>query len=196
MSAAQPRAAQRVRDLPAGWWGMVLLVATETTVFGSLIATYFFLRLEATAWPPGGIDAPAVAEPVALTGVLVATSLPMALAVRAALDGRSVRTWVLLAVVFAVWCAYLALQLVAFTGDLRDFGPERGGYASCYYLLLGVHHAHVAAGLAILGWLLARVVVGGLSRYRTNGVRVAALYVHFVNVMAVAVLLTELSPRL
>jgi cytochrome c oxidase subunit III len=196
VARAPARAARRVRDLPAGWWGMVVLIATETTVFGSLIATYFFLRMGAAAWPMDALASPAVLKPTLLTAALVATSVPMALAARAALGGRGGRTTALLLVVFAVQCAYLALQVAAYVGDLRDFGPDTDAYASCYYALLGVHHAHVVAGVALVAWLLARLLTGGLDRYRTNGVRVAALYVHFVNVMAVAVLLTELSPRL
>src|SRR5439155_13472650 len=35
--AEQPRAAQ-----PNGWWGMVLLIATEATLFGCLFGSYFY----------------------------------------------------------------------------------------------------------------------------------------------------------
>ena len=31
---------------PSGWWGMVLLIATEATLFLLLIATYFYLRFK------------------------------------------------------------------------------------------------------------------------------------------------------
>ena len=29
---------------PNGWWGMAIFVATEATLFGTLIGTYFYLR--------------------------------------------------------------------------------------------------------------------------------------------------------
>ena len=36
----------------------------------------------------------------------------------------------------------------------------------------------------------------GLTRYRLTALRAAAFYWHFVNVLAIVVVLTELSPRL
>ena len=43
--------AQRVAR-PNGWWGMAVFVATEATLFGTLIGTYFFLRFDTAEWPP------------------------------------------------------------------------------------------------------------------------------------------------
>ena len=41
-----------------GWWGMLLLILSEATLFGALISTYFFLRANSPTWPAGGIDRP------------------------------------------------------------------------------------------------------------------------------------------
>ena len=43
-SPAIVRAAADARGRSVGWWGMVLLIATEATVFASLLASYFFIR--------------------------------------------------------------------------------------------------------------------------------------------------------
>ena len=42
-------------DRPAGWWGMVVFVASEATLFGAFIGTYYYLRFKTPAWPPDGI---------------------------------------------------------------------------------------------------------------------------------------------
>src|SRR5437764_6129165 len=34
------------------WWGNVLLLCIETTMFGLLVATYFYLRMNFAPWPP------------------------------------------------------------------------------------------------------------------------------------------------
>src|SRR5919199_965929 len=83
--------ARRRRALPNGWWGMAMLVATEATLFGTLISTYFYLRFQAVEWPPPGIEPPSVPLPLSLTGGLVATSVPFLLAVRAARGARRAR---------------------------------------------------------------------------------------------------------
>src|SRR5205814_9758722 len=71
---AAARAAEARRSLPNGWWGAALLIATETALFGSMIASYFYLRLQAVQWPPPGIPAPMVPRSLALTGASVAAS--------------------------------------------------------------------------------------------------------------------------
>ncbi len=197
MSVRAANLSRRARELPAGWWGMLLLLATEATVFGSLVATYFFLRVQATQWPMGDIKAPAVVEPIVLTAVLVATSVPMAAAASAALRRRTRLVWWLVLVVVSVQCAYITLQLLSFVHDIEHtVPPTANAYASAYTTLLGVHHAHVLVGIALCLWLLLRLAIGGLTRYRIDAVRNVTMYVHFVNVMAIVVLLTEISPSL
>jgi heme/copper-type cytochrome/quinol oxidase subunit 3 len=194
-AVAASYAARRRRALPNGWWGAALLVATETALFGSLIATYFFLRFQALRWPPPGIEAPAVALPLALTAALALTSVPMACAARAATDGRvrAARLWILAAV--AVQCGYLTVQILLFKDDLNAFSPEDSAYGSIYFTLLAAHHVHVLLGILLGAWLLARLAFG-LTNYRLVAVRVLALYWYFVNTLAVLVVLTQLSPSL
>ena len=68
-------------------------------------------------------------------------------------------------------------------------------YASIYFTLLGAHAAHVAAGILLELWVLARLV-GGLTRYRLVALQVTVFYWVFVNVLAVIVVAVQLSPRL
>ena len=160
-----------------------------------MIASYFYLRFQAVQWPPPGIDAPKVAVPLAITSALVATSIPMFLAVRSARAGRTRAAWLSIAAAALVQAGYLAWQIVLFTDDYHKFKPTGSSYGSIYFTLLGTHHAHVLLGLLIDAWLLARLAFG-LTNYRVIAVRVAALYWYFVNAVAIAVVLTQLSPSL
>jgi heme/copper-type cytochrome/quinol oxidase subunit 3 len=194
-AVAASYAARNRRTLPNGWWGAAVLVATEASLFGSLLASYFYLRFQATTWPPAGIEPPEVALPLALCGALVATSVPMFLASRAASGGRTRAAWAALATAALVQCGYLAVQIVLFADDLRSFGPRGSAYGSIYFTLLAAHHAHVLLGILMIAWLLARLL-SGLTNYRVIAVRVVSLYWYFVNAMAVLVVLTLLSPSL
>ena len=187
--------ARRRRAFPNGWWGMALLICTEATLFGTMIASYFYLRFQVVSWPPPGIESPKVALPLALTAALVAASVPMFMAVRAARAGRSrgAIAWLVAAVL--IQGGYLATQIVLYLDDLSKFSPKDSSYGSIYFTLLMTHHIHVLIGIALDLWIMFRLT-GGLTAYRLTGVRAIALYWYFVNVAAIAVVLTQLSPSL
>jgi heme/copper-type cytochrome/quinol oxidase subunit 3 len=180
------------RAIPTGGWGMLVFIATEATLFGTLVGTYFFLRFKNANWPPPGIDAPKVALPLILTGVLVLTSVPMQAAARAARGGRLHAAWLALALALLVQAGYFAMQVHLYDEDLSKFSPQGSAYGSVYFTLLGTHHAHVLFGLVLDLWFLLRLL-GGLTRYRLNGLQATAYYWHFVNVLALVVVGTQLS---
>ena len=192
--AAAAVARQR-RSQPTGWWGAILLIASETALFGSLIATYFYLRFQTGAWPPDGIEKPSVSGPALLTAMLLVSCIPVAGGVRAAKLGLVRKAWWLLALATATQATYLGLQLHLFFDDLHSFSPQVDAYASAYYAIIGLHHAHVAIGLAFDVWVLTKLL-GGLSDYRLTAVRILGLYWYFVSAIAVLVVLTQLSPSL
>ena len=189
-SAAAP--VERGVARPNGWWGVVVFVATEATLFGTMIGSYFYLRFRAVEWPPAGVPAPHVTVPLVLTGVLVATSLPVAMSVSSARRGLAGRAWIALLVALVVQGGYLAMQIHLYLDDLDKFSPQGSAYGSIYFALLGAHHAHVAVALVLEAWLLVRLA-SGLTRYRLVGLKAVAFYVHFVNVLAVAVVTVQLS---
>jgi heme/copper-type cytochrome/quinol oxidase subunit 3 len=189
------RVERRRRSAPRGVWGMALVIATEFTLFASLIASYFYLRFQVSTWPPAGIEAPSVTLPTVFTAVLVTSCLPIYGAVRMARASRRPAAWGLIAVAFAVQAAYLGLQLWLFVDDLNTFSPTGTAYGSIYFALLGIHHVHVAVGLLLDLWLLG-VLAFRLTNYRLLALRVIAMYWYFVASVAVFVLLTQLYPSL
>jgi heme/copper-type cytochrome/quinol oxidase subunit 3 len=127
--------------------------------------------------------------------VLVLTSVPMGVALRAAREGRLAPARLALLAALAAQATYFGLQVHLFLDDLAKFTPGEHAYGSIYFTLLGAHHAHVAAGLLLDVWLLLRLATG-LTRYRLTGLWAATFYWHVVNALAVLVVLTQLSPAL
>jgi heme/copper-type cytochrome/quinol oxidase subunit 3 len=199
MEAVAPLTAAEVERqrhaLPRGVWAILLVIATEFTLFASLIATYFYLRFRTSAWPPDGIPDPSVVMPLVLTGLLLVSTVPMAAAVRAAREARRRAAWWLVAAATAIQGTYLGLQINLFVDDFHKFGPGDDAYGSIYFTLLGVHHAHVAAGLVLDAWLLGALAFG-LTNYRLVAIRIIALYWYFVAFVAVLVVLTQIYPTL
>ena len=191
MSSAAVPAERRVAR-PNGWWGMAVFVATEATLFGTMIGSYFYLRFRAEHWPPVGIEAPKLTLPLVLTGVLVATVIPVAIAVSSTRRGLRRRALIALLVSLVVQTGYLAMQIHLFLHDVHRFSPHDSAYASIYFTLLGAHHFHVAVAILLEGWLLVRLA-GGLTRYRLVALEAVAFYVYFVAVLALIVVGVQLS---
>ena len=118
----------------------------------------------------------------------------MQLAVSAASRGRLSAARAALALAVVLQAGYLGMQLHLFVHDVHEFPPSGSSYASSYFTLLGAHQLHVAIGILLNLFLLLRTA-SGLTTYRLNGLRAATFYWHFVNVLALCVLGTQLSPR-
>jgi heme/copper-type cytochrome/quinol oxidase subunit 3 len=182
----------RRSSLPAAWWGIAMVIASEGMLFGSFIATYFYLRFKAPVWPPHGDHAPPIATTLILTAVLLATSVPMAIASVAAAAGKLARARLALVVALVVQCGYVAYEFDDFRSQLHASNITHDQYTSIYYTLLGADHAHVFFGVLLTAWLLAKLTTG-LTRYRVNAAQVVAWYWHFVNVLTLVVVGVLLS---
>jgi heme/copper-type cytochrome/quinol oxidase subunit 3 len=180
---------------PAAWWGIAMVIASEATLMGSFIGTYYYLRLRAVDWPPPGIPEPRVVVPVVLAFVLASTSVPMYLATRAARAGRAAATFTAIFLALIVQTGYFAYEVHDFADQLKQFTPQTDTYGSIYYVLLGADHAHVALGMLLNAWLLTKLV-RGLTTYRANGVIAVAWYWYFTSAVTLAVIgtLTSVVP--
>jgi cytochrome c oxidase subunit III len=180
---------------PNGWWGMVVFVMGETTLFLMLFASYFYLRLQVTHWPPRGIEKPPVLVPVLLTAALVLTSGAMQLAWSSARRGDRVRAWTALAAAFVVQAGYLVWQLHDFVDEIRKAPPSHSAYSSIRVTMLGIDHAHVLLGVLLTGWFVVRLA-SRLTPYRLRGLQATTFYWHAVIVLTVLVLAVDLSTYL
>lgn len=189
-------AAKRRRALPNGVWGMALFLASETTIFGTLLATYFYLDFNNGRWPPAGIKPPGIVLPLLATSVLFVTALPMWMASRAAHQGARGPVLGLISLAMLVQLAYLAGQVLLFRHDINDFRPQDTAYGSIYFTMLAADHAHVLFGILLDGLVLVYVTLRGLTNYWTVAVRAIAIYWYVVVVITLLVTMTQLSPSL
>ena len=180
---------------PNGWWGMALFVATEATLFGTLVGTWAYLRFENAHWPPPPLPNPPVLTPTLLTAALITTSAFIALARRAAKSLDRGRTWLLVAAAFAVQVFYIVWQLHDFVLAVHAYPPSATAFGSVYVTILGLDHAHVIVGLALEAWLLIRLATG-ITRYRLIALQATAFYTHAVNTITVVVLVLTILPSL
>ena len=187
--------AGRRRGPSVAFWGMAMLVASEATLFGTFIGTYYYLRFTNVHWPPPGTPEPRVVVPLIMVGILATSTIPMWLAARAVKRGRLWATRLLLVWALAVQCGYLVWAIHDFVDQLQRSTPQDNAYSSIYYVLLGADHAHVAVGVLLVVWLLWKLA-RGLTMYRLNATGVVALYWCAVNLLTLIVTGVLLSATL
>ena len=180
---------------PNGWWGMVVFVIGETTLFLMLFASYFYLRLQTTHWPPSHVAKPPVLVPALLTAALVLTSVGMQWAWRSAQRLERMRAWWLLAVSGTIQIGYLIWQMFLFVDGVHKTPPSHSAYASITYTILAIDHLHVFLGILLTAWMVVRFATR-ITTYRLRGLQPITFYWWALSAITVAVLLVTISPRL
>ena len=137
-------------------FGVMLFLASDVMLFAPFFAAYFLLRESSQPWPPAGVELDTV-RALAATAVLVSSSFTLVASDRAAAraDGRpAMRRWLLATIVLGL--VFVANQLLEYS--TLDFGADDHTYGSIYWVLTGLHGAHVTAGVAAMGLLYVRTV--------------------------------------
>jgi heme/copper-type cytochrome/quinol oxidase subunit 3 len=160
------------------WWGIVMLLAIESAVFGTLIASYFYLRIGEPQWPPPGVDPPKLLLPTINTFILLASSVPMYLADTGVTRGRLTRLRWGLAGALVLAITFLALKVVEYS-DV-PYAWDDHAYGSIVWLVIGFHSAHVISLVLKTIVMLILAWRGYFNEKRTLGVQVNGLYWHFV----------------
>jgi heme/copper-type cytochrome/quinol oxidase subunit 3 len=169
------------RPRPVGWWGMVIAITTEATIFASLLGAYFFIRASSPRWPPAGIEAPKLDRISVFTVVLLASSIPVIWAEVSAKRGQMDRVRAALAISFLLGLAFLVHQAIEYQG--LTFGARDNAYGSLFYVITGLHGLHVLIGLLMNVVVQAKAWTGRITADRHLTLQVFAMYWHFVDLV-------------
>ena len=163
--------------VPPSLLGMLLFIASEVMFFGGLFGAYFTIRTRADQWPPAGTPALEISLTVALTVVLMSSSLTQHLAVNAIKrDDRSGMVRWIAGTIF-LGLAFVCGQ--AYEYSTVGFSPTDNVFATLFFTITGFHGAHVVGGLIVL--LLVVLQAGRFSAERHGHVEAATYYWHFVD---------------
>ncbi len=184
-TSLQRDATQSARTRPPGLWGMVILIATEATVFGALLSAYFFVRATSDTWPQGGIHPPELSRITVFTVVLLASSLPLFWGEAAIRRGRVGQLRVALLLSFLLGVAFVANQAYEFAH--LEFAATDNAYASLFIVITGLHGLHLLVGLVMSVVVQLKAALGWFDTERHLTVTVFGLYWHFVDVVWIAV---------
>lgn len=171
-----------------GMAGMVLFIASEVMLFGGLFACYFYVRNQASEWPPAGVHVAEWEIAAILTAVLISSSVLAHIGILGLKAGNQnlFKLGILLAIVLGT--AFIGGQIYEWF-MLMDHGLNAGSgvYGSTFYVITGFHGAHVIAGLAMLVVVFVRATQNDFTPRRHVFADAAVLYWHFVDVIWVFV---------
>jgi heme/copper-type cytochrome/quinol oxidase subunit 3 len=163
-----------------------VFLASESLFFGAFIATYFLYRGRDAQFLKGPTPDKLLNIPfTSVTSfVLLMSSLTMVLALAAIqrADHRRFRIWLLATALFGM--TFIGGQVYEFTEFYRQ-GLHLGTnmFGTTFFVLTGLHGAHVTIGIVWLLSIWGRSVQGRLGPERAEAVEIAGLYWHFVDVV-------------
>lgn len=159
--------------------GMKLAVGSLSAMFGALTVLYL-LQL------PRKLDYPFKA-PNSLwvsTAMILLSSLAVWLGLRAIRAGDRRKLFVRISYTMLFGVLFLASQGFAWSGLVKAqvFAPTNP-VRDLFYVLTGVHGAHVLAGIVWLGVVVRKAYRGGYSKSAHLGVELFSLYWHFMAIV-------------
>jgi cytochrome c oxidase subunit 3 len=182
------RDARAVRRTSGPVLGMVVFVASEAMFFATFFGAYFTIYSVNPVWPPAGFPRLEPELAIVLTVVLVGSSVTLQLGVRAIRRDRArvLLFWVGLTILLGA--AFLGLQLYDYS--LLGFGVRDGIFGSLFYVMTGLHMAHVFGGVVFLVLVLWQGFGGQLSAASHDSLEAGAIYWHFVDVVWICLFTT------
>ena len=177
----RPHGDPRAQEPGVGRMGFLLFLASLGMLFAASMVGFLVIRVRADVWPPPG--APGL--PFGLwigTAVLIASSGTMAWATRAIRAGRAAVLGQALAVTWLLGVVFLGLQVANW---MQFAGAEATARSSLYgftfFMLTGLHGAHVVGGLAPLAVVTVNAFRGRYTAAEHRGVTYGAMYWHFLD---------------
>ena len=183
------------REMSGPVLGMVLFVASEAMFFGAFFAGYFTIKDNAKVWPPPGIPHLKIDIATILTIILVASSVVIQLSLRSIRKGDEGRARLLLGITIALGITFLLLQLYDYSQ--LGFGVKDGTFGTLFYVMTGIHMAHVFGGVVFLTLVFGQAMGGALTPSNHDSLAAGAIYWDFVDVVWLLLFTTFylLTPR-
>lgn len=180
----------------AAYTGMWLFLSTEVLFFGAVFFSYILYRgMYYDAFVEGSRRLSVFLGGLN-TGVLLCSSLFMALAVHAAQRSRTNQLVIYLILTEIVGAVFLGIKFLEYYDHYKehlvpglDFGYVGDNAAAVklfmvfYFILTGMHAVHMLIGLGVLSTLAVLATKGKFSDGAYDPVDIGGLYWHFVDIV-------------
>ena len=170
-------------DRSLGTFGMQLFLVSLGILFAASLAAFLIIRIRADAWPPEG-------APGMPFGLFISTSLMLLSSVTIWWGMRNIRAGnggalsIGLLATLILGIAFLGIQGWAWSQLYAlELTARSNLYGFTFFMLTGLHAAHVIGGLIPLTIVTTRAFLNRYSAEDHNGVAHVAMYWHFLDVV-------------
>jgi heme/copper-type cytochrome/quinol oxidase subunit 3 len=167
---------------------MWVFLSSECIFFGAFISTYLLYRGRSPRSTPQPKDVYNIPFTSVTSFILLMSSLTMVLALAAIQRGdhRRFRVWLLATALFGA--TFIGGQIYEFTEFYREgLALKTSVFGSSFFVLTGLHGAHVTVGIIWLISLWGLSMQGRLKVQHAEKVEIAGLYWHFVDIVWIVI---------
>jgi len=157
---------------PLGFW---IYLMSDCVLFASIFAGFVVLR--------DNLSFVAVE-----TGLLLVSSLTYGMAMIAANAGNLRTVFVWLALTFLCGFGFVSMEVHEFSKLIAEgAGPDRSGFLSGFFTLVGTHGLHVTSGLVWMAVMFVQLATRGLTAVNRTRLLLLSLFWHFLDIVWIGV---------
>jgi cytochrome o ubiquinol oxidase subunit 3 len=169
-------------------YGFWIFILSDIVMFSALFAAYAVLSGN-TAGGPTGAELFDLRILFIQTMCLLVSSYTCGLGALAAEQHQPGRFLIFATLTFVLGAAFLFLEISEFAGMIsKGAGPSRSAFLSAFFTLVGMHGAHVAAGLLWLIYIVAQVVAKGMRADVLRRLLCFSLFWHALDIVWIGVM--------
>jgi len=169
-------------------YGFWLYIMTDCILFGTLFATYAVFMDNHFAGGPTGKEIFELPYVLTETMLLLFSSVTYGFAMLSMQKNKSGGVMLWLALTFLLGLGFIGMEINEFHHLVAEgFGPERSGFLSAFFTLVGTHGTHVTFGLIWIATMVAQVGTKGLTMpVKSRLVRLSTFW-HFLDIVWIGV---------
>ena len=167
-----------------GFW---LYLMGDAVIFALLFATYVIM-VKNTAGGPGGKALFSLNNAAIETALLLVSSTTFGFASLSSKTGNRGAVLVWLLITFVLGASFVFLEIREFVGMIKaGAGPDRSGFLSAFFTLVGTHGLHVSFGLTWILIMCGQIMMKGLTLPVTSRLFRLGLFWHFLDIAWVGI---------
>jgi cytochrome o ubiquinol oxidase subunit 3 len=187
IDVAQPREVEHTDTFGNRAFGFWIYLMSDLILFSAIFATFAVLRRN-YAGGPTGKELFDLSYAFGETMFLLFSSAVCGLAVLAMHDERKGLVLVGLAVTFLLGLGFISMEVTEFYRMVVEGnGPDRSGFLSAFFTLVGIHGAHVTFGLAWMAVIMAQIVSKGLTTPVQSRLMRLSMFWHFLDIVWIGI---------
>ena len=169
-------------------YGFWIFLLSDFIMFSGLFAAYAVLS-DQIAGGPTGRELFNLRNVFIETTCLLFSSYTCGLQALSAERRHQVRFYIFAVFTFVLGAAFLFIEISEFAGMVsKGAGPSRSAFLSSFFTLVGLHGAHVTAGLVWLIFMVAQTSVRGPRDFVRRRLLCFSLFWHALDIIWVALL--------